>query len=67
MLKLSIMDKRTTILWIVTGFIVGSINALLLDQIRQNALYLIYDGLVGGWLFLLTAIASTYIKERKNF
>ena len=65
MLKLPKLDKRTTILWVVTGLIGGSIIALLSDKVRQNALYLVYVGLVVGWLFLLTAITVTYIKERK--
>ena len=65
MLKLPKLDKRTTILWVVTGLIGGSIIALLSDKVRQNALYLVYGGLVVGWLFLLTAITVTYIKERK--
>ena len=65
MLKLPKLDKRTTILWVVTGIIGGSIIALLSDKVRQNALYLVYVGLVVGWLFLLTAITVTYIKERK--
>ena len=65
MLKLPKLDKRTTTLWVVTGLIGGSIIALLSDKVRQNALYLVYVGLVVGWLFLLTAITVTYIKERK--
>ncbi len=49
----------------MTGFVVGSIFASLSDMVRQNTLYLVYAGLVAGWLLVLTAITSTHIKERK--
>jgi hypothetical protein len=59
------LDRRTAILWVVTGLVVGSIFASLSDVIRQNFWFVIYGGLVGGWFFFLTGIATVYFKERK--
>jgi len=65
MLNLSMFDKRTALPWVVSGLVIGSMNALLLDWVKQNVLFLVHDGLLGGWILFLTAIASTYIKEIK--
>jgi hypothetical protein len=59
------LDRRTLVLWIVTGLVVGSIFASLSDMVRQNFLFAIYGVLVGAWIFLLTGIATVYFKERK--
>jgi hypothetical protein len=59
------LDRRTAILWVMTGLVVGSIFASLSDMIRQNFWFVIYGGLVGGWFFFLTGIATVYFKERK--
>ena len=59
------LDRRTAILWVVTGLVVGSFFASLSDMIRQNFWFVIYGGLVGGWFFFLTGIATVYFKERK--
>ena len=65
MFKLPKLDKRTAILWAVTGLVAGSISASLSDMVRPNPWFLVYGGLVVGWLLLLTAITSIHIKERK--
>ena len=59
------LDRRTLVLWIVTGLAVGSIFASLSDMERQNFLFVIYGGLVGTWIFFLTGIATLYFKKRK--
>ena len=60
------LDRRTAILWLVSGLVVGSIFASLSDMVRQNFLFTIYRGLVGAWLFILTGIATVYFKETKQ-
>jgi formate/nitrite transporter FocA (FNT family) len=60
------LDRRTLVLWVVAGLVVGSIFASLSDVIRQNFLFVIYGGLVGGWIFFLTGIATVYFKETKQ-
>jgi len=62
MLKL---DRRTAMLWVVTGLVIGSVFASLSDMIRQNSWFIIYGGLVGAWLLLLTGIASIHLAEKK--
>ena len=64
MLKLPKLDKRTAIVWAVTGLVAGSISASLSDMVRQNAWFLVYGGLVIGWLLVLTAITSIHIKKK---
>lgn len=59
------LDKHTLVLWVITGLVVGSIFASLSDMERQNFLFVIYGGLVGAWIFLLTGIATVYFRERK--
>jgi hypothetical protein len=59
------LDKRTLVLWVITGLVVGSIFASLSDVERQNFLFVIYGGLVAAWIFLLTGIATVYFRERK--
>ncbi len=66
MLKLPKLDKQTAILWVMTGLVGGSIGVSLSDIVRQNAWYLVYGGLVIGWLLLLTAITSIHLKERNT-
>jgi len=52
-------------LWVVTGLVIGSVFASLCDMIRQNSWFIIYGGLVGAWLLLLTGIASIHLAEKK--
>lgn len=66
MLRLPKLDKRTAILWVMTGLVAGSIGASLSDMVRQNAWFLVYGGLVIGWLLLLTAITSIHLKEKNT-
>jgi uncharacterized membrane protein YeaQ/YmgE (transglycosylase-associated protein family) len=60
------LDRRTAILWLVSGLVVGSIFASLSDMVRQNFLFTIYGGLVGAWLFILTGIVTVYFKDTKQ-
>ena len=66
MLFMPKLDRRTAMLWVVTGLVTGSVFASLSDMIRQNSWFIIYGGLVGGWLFVLTGIASIHIAEKKS-
>jgi len=59
------LDGRTAILWVVTGLVIGSVFASLSDMIRQNSWFIVYGGLVGAWLFVLTGIASIHLAENK--
>jgi hypothetical protein len=59
------VDRRTAILWVVTGLVVGSFFASLSDMIRQNSWFIVYGGLVGAWLFVLTGIASIHLTEKR--
>jgi DNA-binding HxlR family transcriptional regulator len=54
--------KRTAILWAVTGLISGSFIALLTDIVKQNPWFLLYIGLVLGWVWVLTGITSVYVR-----
>ena len=56
------LDRPTIVLWIVTGSIMGSLTAILIDAIKQNPWFLLYECFVLGWLLLLTAIAVEHIK-----
>ena len=47
----------------MTGLVAGSISASLSDMVRQNAWFLVYGGLIVGWLLVLTAIASIHVKK----
>ena len=60
------LDRQTAMLWVVTGLVIGSVFASLSDMIRQNSWFIIYGGLVGAWLFVLTGIASIHIAEKKS-
>jgi DNA-binding HxlR family transcriptional regulator len=53
--------KRTAILWVVTGLLSGSIIASFADIVRQNPWFLLYIGLVLGWVWVLTGIASVQV------
>ena len=64
MLKLPKLDKRTTILWVMTGLVAGSVSASLSDMVRQNVWFLVPGGLVIGWLLLLTAITAIYVRKK---
>lgn len=66
MFKLPKLDKRTAILWVMTGLVAGSVSASLSDMVRQNVWFLVPGGLVIGWLLLLTAITSIHLKERNT-
>ena len=59
------LDRRTLVLWAVTGLVVGSVFASLGDMERQNFLFVVYGGLVGAWIFFLTGIATVHFKEKK--
>jgi len=59
------LDRRTAMLWVGTGLVTGSVFASLSDMIRQNSWFIIYGGLVGAWLFVLTGIASIHLAETK--
>jgi uncharacterized membrane protein YdcZ (DUF606 family) len=59
------LDRRTGMLWVITGLVIGSVFASLSDMIRQNSWLIIYGGLVGAWLLVLTGIASTHLAEKK--
>ena len=59
------LDRRTVMLWVVTGLVEGSVFASLSDMIRQNPWFIVYGALVGAWLLVLTGIASIYLAEKK--
>jgi len=59
------LDTRTAMLWVATGLVTGSVFASLSDMIRQNSWFIVYGGLVGAWLFVLTGIASIHLAEKK--
>jgi hypothetical protein len=59
------LDRRTAMLWVVTGLVTGSVFASLSDMIRQNSWFIIYGSLVGAWLLVLTGIASIHLAEKK--
>jgi uncharacterized membrane protein YdcZ (DUF606 family) len=65
MLFMPKLDTRTVVLWVVTGLITGSVFASLSDMIRQSSWFIVYGGLVGAWLLVLTGIASIYLAEKK--
>jgi DNA-binding HxlR family transcriptional regulator len=53
-------EKRTAILWVITGLITGSLIASFSDIVKQNPWFLLYIGLVLGWVWVLTGITSVY-------
>jgi hypothetical protein len=59
------LDRRTTILWVVTALAVGSLGASLSDMVRQNSWVMLYLGLIYVWLFLLTGISTVHLNETK--
>ena len=61
-----LVNRRTAVLWVVSGGIIGTILASLNDAIKQNPWVIAYGGLVGGWLLFLTTIAAIHITERKR-
>ena len=65
MLFMPKLDRRTAMLWVVTGLVTGSVFASLSDMIRQNSWFIIYGGLVGAWVLVLTGIASIHLAEKK--
>jgi uncharacterized membrane protein YdcZ (DUF606 family) len=65
MLFMPKLDTRTVVLWVVTGLITGSVFASLSDMIRQSSWFIVYGGLVGAWLLVLTGIASIHLAEKK--
>ena len=56
--------KRSAILWVVTGLLTGSLSALFSDIVKQSPWFILYIGLVLGWVWVLTGITSLYIRER---
>ena len=54
--------KRTAILWVVTGLISGSLSASYADIVKQNPWFLLYIGLVLGWVWVLTGITSVHVR-----
>jgi len=58
--------KRTAILWVVTGLISGSLSASYADIVKQNPWFLLYIGLVLGWVWLLTGITSVHVRAENK-
>jgi hypothetical protein len=58
--------RRTTILWVVTGFISGSLSASYNDIAKYNPWFLLYIGLVLGWLWVLTGITSLHVRAENK-
>jgi DNA-binding HxlR family transcriptional regulator len=58
--------KRTAILWVVTGLISGSLSASYADIVKQSPWFLLYIGLVLGWVWVLTGIASVHVKAENK-
>ena len=54
--------KRTAILWVVTGLLSGTLIASYADVVKQNPWFLLYIGLVLGWVWVLTGIASVTVR-----
>jgi len=65
MLFMSKLTARTAVLWVITGLVIGSVFASFSDLVRQNTWFIVYEGLVGAWLFVLTGIASIHLAEKK--
>jgi len=65
MLFMSKLTARTAVLWVITGLVIGSVFASSSDLVRQNPWFIVYEGLVGAWLFVLTGIASIHLAEKK--
>ena len=58
------LEKRIVVIWIMTGSIMGSLIAILIDAVKQNPWLLIYQSFVLGWLLFLTGIAAAHIKKK---
>ena len=58
--------KRTAILWVVTGLITGSLSASYADIVKQNPWFLLYIGLVLGWVWVLTAITIVHVRAQNK-
>jgi len=58
--------KRTAILWVVTGLISGSLSASYTDIVKQNPWFLLYIGLVLGWVWVLTGITSVHVRAENK-
>ncbi len=58
--------KRTAILWAVTGLISGCLIASLADIVKQNPWFLLYIGLVLGWVWVLTGITSVHVRTENK-
>ena len=58
--------KRTAILWAVTGLISGCLIASLADIVEQNPWFLLYIGLVLGWVWVLTGITSVHVRTENK-
>jgi DNA-binding HxlR family transcriptional regulator len=54
--------KRIGILWVVTGLISGSLIAAYADIVKQNPWFILYLGVVLGWLGVLTGVTATQIR-----
>jgi hypothetical protein len=65
MLLMSKLTARAAVLWVVIGLVIGSVFASFSDLVRQNPWFIVYEGLVGAWLFVLTGIASIHLAEKK--
>ena len=58
--------KRTAILWVITGLISGSLSASYADLVKQSPWFLLYIGLVLGWVWVLTAITTVHVRTENK-
>jgi len=58
--------KRSAILWVVTGLLTGSLSALFSDIVKQSPWFLLYIGLVLGWVWVLTGITSVHVRIKNK-
>ncbi len=65
MLYMPKLTARTAVLWVVSGLVIGSVLASFGDLVRQNLWFIVFEGLVGAWLLVLTGIASIHLAEKK--
>ena len=56
--------KRSAVLWVVTGLLTGSLSASYADIVKQSPWFILYIGLVLGWVWVLTGITSVHVRER---
>jgi DNA-binding HxlR family transcriptional regulator len=59
-------ERRSAILWAISGLISGSLIASFSDIVRQNLWFLLYIGLVLGWVWVLTGIASVQVRAKNK-